>query len=146
MLKLKMVLEYRKLFPKNSLELNLAEFVLASQEKSSKFTLDGINFLFNRTEIANDSSKKIKNVATILSSEYVSSIDIIGHTDSVGLPAANQRISTERATAAREVLLKNGIDPSNVTVRGAGGSEPIADNLTPEGRLKNRRIEIVVTK
>ncbi len=67
-------------------------------------------------------------------------LTIIGHTDSTGPAAYNQKLSERRAEAAAEYLRSLGID--EIATEGRGESEPIADNSTREGRAKNRRIEI----
>jgi OOP family OmpA-OmpF porin len=67
-------------------------------------------------------------------------IQISGHTDSTGDAAANQTLSQQRAEAVRAVLIAQGVDPSMLTAKGYGSSQPIASNDTPEGRFQNRRI------
>ena len=71
-------------------------------------------------------------------------IEIVGHTDTSGNPDANQRLSYDRAKAVAEYLYQHGIPHQQIFVRGAGASEPKADNATPQGRAMNRRVEIVV--
>lgn len=72
-------------------------------------------------------------------------LTIAGHTDSRGAADANQALSLARAQAVGDALVQLGIDSSRVTARGLGDAEPVADNATPEGRAKNRRIAITVT-
>ena len=67
--------------------------------------------------------------------------EVEGHTDGSGTDDINQPLSERRAQAVREQLVKNGIDASYLTARGYGASRPVADNATPEGRAKNRRVE-----
>ena len=67
--------------------------------------------------------------------------EIEGHTDSTGTDAINQPLSERRAQAIVDQLVKDGIDASGLTARGYGSSRPVADNATPEGRAKNRRVE-----
>jgi len=68
----------------------------------------------------------------------------MGHTDNVGNASANLKLSQQRADAVRLQLIKNGVNPSNITSIGYGDSKPIADNSTAEGRELNRRTEIEV--
>jgi OmpA-OmpF porin, OOP family len=70
-------------------------------------------------------------------------IEIAGHTDSWGDDAANQHLSERRALAVRTYLVSRGA-AGNLVAKGFGGSRPIADNLTADGRYANRRIEFVV--
>jgi OOP family OmpA-OmpF porin len=71
-------------------------------------------------------------------------IIVVGHTDNVGSAAANQRLSLQRAEAVKKYLVSKGIEPNRIYTEGKGPSQPIADNRTPEGRAKNRRVEIEV--
>jgi outer membrane protein OmpA-like peptidoglycan-associated protein len=72
------------------------------------------------------------------------SITIVGHTDSAGTDEANQKLSVARAEAVRAYLVKQGMASEKVKAEGAGESQPIADNATPEGRANNRRVEIIL--
>lgn len=71
-------------------------------------------------------------------------IIVVGHTDNVGSPAANQRLSLQRAEAVKKYLVGKGIEANRIYTEGKGPTQPIADNRTPEGRAKNRRVEIEV--
>jgi len=72
-------------------------------------------------------------------------IRITGHTDNVGSEAYNMTLSLKRAEAVRDYLVGLGGDPAKMEVRGEGMANPVADNKTPEGRAKNRRVEVEVT-
>lgn len=69
---------------------------------------------------------------------------ITGHTDSDGSEESNLELSQARVDAAREAMIAQGGDPERITAVGAGESEPIADNTTPEGRQLNRRVELTI--
>ncbi len=73
-----------------------------------------------------------------------STLQIIGHTDSDGDAAYNQTLSEGRAQAVANVLLNNGVPGSRLQTFGRGESQPVASNLTPEGKAQNRRVEIVI--
>lgn len=74
-------------------------------------------------------------------------IEITGHTDNVGTPDANTRLSKERAESVRDYLLKTYGLPQNLLIaKGMGATQPIASNDTPEGREKNRRVVFRVTQ
>ncbi len=68
----------------------------------------------------------------------------VGHTDSVGSDAYNQKLSVKRAEAVKAYLVTKGIEKNRVYTEGKGEKQPVADNKTPEGRAKNRRVEIEV--
>lgn len=69
---------------------------------------------------------------------------ITGHTDSDGSEESNLELSQARVDAARDAMIAQGGDPDRITAIGAGESEPIADNSTPEGRQANRRVELTI--
>jgi OmpA-OmpF porin, OOP family len=68
-------------------------------------------------------------------------LEIAGYTDSTGNAAANTALSQRRADTVREALIKAGANPDLLVAKGYGSADPIASNDTPEGRLRNRRIE-----
>jgi outer membrane protein OmpA-like peptidoglycan-associated protein len=71
-------------------------------------------------------------------------IEIGGHTDNVGKPASNLKLSLDRANAVRDYLIGKGINPERLTAKGYGMTEPIAENNTEEGRAQNRRTEVKI--
>ncbi|MOA44531.1 Outer membrane porin F precursor [compost metagenome] len=77
-----------------------------------------------------------------LNAPGVTSVKVIGHTDSQGSDAYNQALSERRASSVAEYLISQGLAPSKVTSQGRGESEPIADNETDAGRAQNRRVEL----
>lgn len=93
----------------------------------------------------------IQKAALAIRRRYPDSLIIIaGHTDDQHLAKTakykdNQELSLARAQAVQEYLVKNGMDPSKLSVIGYGDTQPIAPNNTPEGRAKNRRVELVVS-
>ncbi|VXC37950.1 OmpA family protein [Massilia sp. 9I] len=68
----------------------------------------------------------------------------VGHTDSVGTDAYNQKLSLRRAEAVKAYMVSKGLDPARLYTEGKGESQPVADNATAEGRAKNRRVTIEV--
>ena len=73
-----------------------------------------------------------------------STIQVIGHTDSDGDAAYNQALSERRASSVASVLISNGVPSNRVQAFGQGENQPIASNLTPEGKAQNRRVNIVI--
>lgn len=73
-----------------------------------------------------------------------SNVQIIGHTDSDGTASYNQGLSERRAQSVAAILQANGVNGARISTIGAGENQPIASNLTPEGKAQNRRVEIVI--
>ena len=73
-------------------------------------------------------------------------IEIAGHTDNVGQPEANKKLSQDRADAVRNYLIKKGVKALNVQAKGYGDSQPIATNNSDAGKQKNRRTEVRIIK
>ena len=68
----------------------------------------------------------------------------VGHTDSIGTDAYNQRLSLRRAAAVKNYLVGKGVERNRVYTEGKGEKQPVADNKTSAGRAQNRRVEIEV--
>jgi outer membrane protein OmpA-like peptidoglycan-associated protein len=88
--------------------------------------------------------EKLAKVSGILLAHPGLTMQIEGHTDSVGGDAFNARLSEQRADSVRDFLGEQGVSLDAITAQGFGKAEPVATNDTPEGRQRNRRVEIVV--
>jgi len=73
-------------------------------------------------------------------------IEIAGHTDNVGTAESNMTLSLNRAKSVRNYLISKGIDANRVSIQGYGDTQPIASNDSAEGRQKNRRTVVNITK
>jgi OOP family OmpA-OmpF porin len=73
-------------------------------------------------------------------------VEVIGHTDNAGSRAGNLSLSQARAEAVKEYVAGRGVKPELIAVSGEGPDRPVADNRTPEGRARNRRIEFKVVQ
>jgi len=73
-----------------------------------------------------------------------STVQVIGHTDNTGTSAYNQDLSERRAGAVSSVLIGAGVEAGRIRSFGLGEDQPIATNLTPEGRAQNRRVDITI--
>jgi outer membrane protein OmpA-like peptidoglycan-associated protein len=73
-----------------------------------------------------------------------STVFVVGHTDNTGSAAYNQALSERRAQSVSRVLMDGGVAPSRIIATGRGEDQPIASNLTPEGRQANRRVDITI--
>ncbi len=102
-----------------------------------------INFDTGRASIKPDSLPTLTQVAEMLKSAPDLKLEVAGHTDNVGKPDANLRLSTTRAESVIQALAGQGIAVSRLTAKGYGDTRPVADNRGEEGRAKNRRVELV---
>ena len=122
------------------------------QGKLTVSILDRILFDSGEAQLRTDGEAVLQKVAGVLGQHPELKIHVIGHTDNVPIRAAarsrfpsNWELSTSRATAAVRFLTeKAGVDPRRVGAVGYGEFRPVADNATPEGRAKNRRIAITI--
>jgi outer membrane protein OmpA-like peptidoglycan-associated protein len=109
-----------------------------------KKALEGIQFETGKVAIEPGSFALLDQIFKVLIENPAYLIDVRGHTDNSGTPAANLKLSESRADAVRNYLIKKGISKKRITSQGMGDTKPIADNATEEGRTKNRRVEFVV--
>lgn len=110
------------------------------------FTFDNLNFDTATTNLTGQSQQTVSNLAEILKAYPNATVALTGHTDNTGTPESNKQLSMARAEAVKGLLVQDGIDGSRITTQGAGQNKPIVSNDTEEGRAKNRRIELEVTK
>jgi OOP family OmpA-OmpF porin len=107
-------------------------------------TLQGVTFQDGSTNMAATSTAPLRQVVAFLRSQPDMTFELRGHTDAIGDPAANQRLSEERARSVARFLVAEGIEDWRITVTGFGESRQVADNDTPQGRASNRRVELRV--
>jgi len=88
--------------------------------------------------------EKLAKISGIVLAHAGLTLQIEGHTDSVGGDDFNQQLSERRADSVRDFLAEQGVAPSSITARGFGKMQPVASNDTAEGRQRNRRVELVV--
>jgi outer membrane protein OmpA-like peptidoglycan-associated protein len=123
--------------------------VAVTQTPNNELKLDipsDISFDTGRANIKPEMRPVLDRFAQSLTQHPVTTVRIIGHTDSTGSDAINDPLSLDRAASARDYLAARGVATSRVAVDGRGEHEPIADNNTPEGRARNRRIEVFVAE
>lgn len=101
-------------------------------------------FDFDKAVLKPEAKVKLDDMASKLQSINLEVVIAVGHTDSVGSDAYNQKLSIRRAEAVKAYLVSKGIEANRVYTEGKGKKQPVADNKTAEGRAKNRRVEIEV--
>ena len=101
-------------------------------------------FDFDRSVLKPEGKAKLDDLVSQMAGINVEVIIAVGHTDSVGGDAYNQKLSVRRSEAVKAYLLSKGIEKNRVYTEGKGEKQPVADNSTKDGRAKNRRVEIEV--
>ncbi len=104
-----------------------------------------LTFDFDSADVKQEFRPTLRSTAGVLRDYPQTTIDIVGHADSVGSDAYNQQLSERRAMAVATVMLNNGVIRQRVVAMGRGESAPIADNATPDGRARNRRVEVLIS-
>ena len=101
-------------------------------------------FDFDKSVLKPEGRAKLDDLVSKIRDVNLEVIIAVGHTDSVGTDAYNQRLSVRRAEAVKAYLVTKGIERNRVYTEGKGEKQPVADNRTAAGRAKNRRVEIEV--
>jgi len=127
----------------NKMVVVKAEDMAKALKESGKVDVYGINFDTDKTAIKPESKPTLEEVARLLKSDPALKLEVAGHTDNVGKPDHNLKLSVGRANAVVEALTKRyGISRSRLKPKGYGDTRPVAPNDTEEGRAKNRRVEL----
>jgi OmpA-OmpF porin, OOP family len=114
-------------------------------DKTTWFDFDRLTFDTDKATLQDSSAEQLQNIAAILKAYPNVKVKIGGYTDNTGNKEANMKLSQERASSVMQEFVRRGIDPSHLEAEGYGEEYPVADNATPEGRQKNRRISLRVT-
>ena len=113
-------------------------------EANAMVVLKNIFFDLNKYDLKPQSRVELDQVIQLLKENATVKIEISGHTDNIGKPADNLKLSESRARAVVAYLISRGIGATRLSSRGLGETKPIADNSSEEGRAKNRRTELKV--
>ena len=133
-------LEKPEKFPK----LKMVPPVPSIEANSLLITLDsGILFDVDKYDLRPEAEEVLKNLAIVLKEADIKAFEVDGHTDSDAGDKHNQILSENRANAVKNFLTSQGIT-AEITIKGYGKTRPVASNDTPEGKQKNRRVEIII--
>lgn len=101
-------------------------------------------FDFDKSVIKPDGKKVLDSLVLKLKDINLEVVIAVGHTDSIGSDAYNQKLGQRRAEAVKAYLVSRGVEKNRVYTESKGEKQPVADNKTAQGRAKNRRVEIEV--
>lgn len=101
-------------------------------------------FDFDKAILKSEGKNKLDDLATKVRAINLEVVIAIGHTDSIGSDAYNQKLSVRRAESIKAYLVSKGVEPNRIYTEGKGEKQPVASNKTKDGRAKNRRVEIEV--
>jgi OOP family OmpA-OmpF porin len=101
-------------------------------------------FDFDKSVVKPEGKSKLDDLSSKVRGINLEVVIAIGHADSIGSDAYNQKLSVRRAESVKTYLVSKGIEANRVYTEGKGEKQPVADNRTREGRAKNRRVEIEV--
>jgi outer membrane protein OmpA-like peptidoglycan-associated protein len=129
---------------KKSMTFGPAE-MKAALDKDGRIQLYGILFDVNKATLKAESVKQMQHVVTLMKDDPELNLEVRGHTDDQGSDDYNLKLSQRRAETVVAYLSLFGIDTSRLEPKGYGESKPVMPNTTEEGRVKNRRVELVKT-
>jgi OOP family OmpA-OmpF porin len=101
-------------------------------------------FDFDKSVVKPEGKSKLDDLSGKMRGVNLEVVIAIGHADSIGSDAYNQKLSVRRAESVKAYLVSKGIEANRIYTEGKGEKQPVADNKTREGRAKNRRVEIEV--
>ena len=128
----------------NALRLQLEALQAVSTDRGMVMTLGDVLFATGKADLQPGAMNTVDRLAVFLSEYPDKTVLIEGFTDNTGTDAFNQGLSERRAAAVESALIQAGVSPGRISTVGYGKARPIADNGTAEGRLRNRRVEIVI--
>jgi len=132
--------------PRGSINYALATFLAdpSAGPLPKTFVLDNLNFESATTQLTPQSTSTVTNLAEVLKAYPNARVELVGHTDNTGAPDTNQTLSQDRANAVKAMLVSQGVNGDAIATNGYGQTRPVATNDTPEGRERNRRLELNV--
>jgi outer membrane protein OmpA-like peptidoglycan-associated protein len=120
------------------------DLYLSPIEIGKSITLQNVFFVRSKAELLPDSYFELDRLVKVLSDNPQLKIEILGHTDNVGDPALNLKLSEDRVTTIKKYLISKNISEKRLSGKGYGGTKPIASNATEETRKLNRRVEFTI--
>jgi outer membrane protein OmpA-like peptidoglycan-associated protein len=134
--------------PEGSFNYSVANWLANTTDTTvpKRFVFEELNFETGSTALAPESTDTVSSLIAVLNAYPAVSVTLEGHTDNTGDAAANKKLSLDRATAVKDLMVKGGVADSRISSAGFGQENPVAPNDSEGGRAKNRRLEMVVVK
>lgn len=132
-----------------------AQIALTPKPKKPLVVVQKTRLVLRGTVLFNTGTAELDTRSTPLMTEIadvllrmpeITKIEVQGHTDNVGAADFNQTLSQQRAEAVRDWLVRAGVAPDRLDAKGYGHKKPIAPNVTPAGKAKNRRVAFIITE
>jgi outer membrane protein OmpA-like peptidoglycan-associated protein len=111
-------------------------------DSSCKVAIYGVNFDFDKATLRPDASPVLQQVLALFNADPKLEAEIGGHTDNVGTPDYNLKLSQSRADAVKAWLVSHGVATARLTTRGYGDTAPVVPNTSDQNRARNRRVEL----
>jgi cytochrome c oxidase subunit 2 len=125
-------------------EANVKKAVESTTAADKTLLLNYVNFETGSATLTSNSKYELDNLVVALKAYPELVVEVAGHTDNVGDPAANQSLSSSRAASVAKYLTDNGIASGRLRPRGYGDTKPLTPNDSDENRAKNRRTEFTI--
>ena len=125
-------------------DIDLKDTTISNDPRGISISLENLHFEADKATLLSGDETRLDQIATVLKRYPDRNILILGHTAQVGTVESQVTLSVERARTIVDSLKKRGIEARRLLFEGRGGSEPIADNSTEQGKAQNRRVQIII--
>lgn len=132
--------------PRGTVAGDVVDWLASGAQGERYFEAGGREFIGNSAELAPESWNRIERFVMMLQANHDVRARIVGFSDASGNAAEDQRLSETRARQVMIEIAAHGIAPSRLSFEGRGSANPIADNATPAGRARNRRVAIILSR
>ncbi|MEO7989798.1 MAG: OmpA family protein [Chryseolinea sp.] len=132
--------------PKDIDPNNTVTRIMILTPKGQTIILDDLIFAQGKSVIDPKSFPGLDEVVQMMKENSKIEIQLEGHTDNVGSPKANLELSQQRVDAVKKYIVSKGIAKNRIQTKAFGGSQPLGNEMTPEARVKNRRVEMRILK
>jgi outer membrane protein OmpA-like peptidoglycan-associated protein len=128
----------------STLQSALSEFETRQTERGFEVTLGDVVFETDSANLKSGAERRLRPIADHLMQNPDRVVQIEGHTDNVGSASYNLQLSDRRANSVKHAMVLMGVPPEQILAKGFGKDQPLTANASPEGRLQNRRVEIII--